>query len=825
MGSLKSFVKAVRKAKTIADERTVVRKEAAAIRTSFRDPNLDQATRRVNVSKLLYLYILGEKTHFGQVECLKLLALARFADKRLGYLATMLLLDENQEVLTLLTNSLDNDMQHPNTFIVGLALSCLGSVASPELARDLYGNVDRILGSSSPYLKKKACLVAAKLVDKEPDLGEVFAARVLALILDKTPLVLLGTCRLVQAIHSQCPDLREAMVKTVPRWIAHLRRVLASGYMPEYDVGGVTDPFLQVALLQTLRALVSDENCPAQLVEETNDVLAAVALGLDGGKNAAHAVLYECVKTIFLIRLDPALKVLGVNLLGKFLQAKDNNTRYVALELLLTVMDFEPQAVQRHRATIVSCLHDGDVSMRRRALELVFAILNEQNIRVLMREVLAFLEHCPDPDLRPYVASQLAIAVFRYAPNDKWQFDTLVRMLRVGGSSVAPDIVASILALVMRCTDAELRRHVVSRLLLATLTDPSQYALALVVVWLLGEYADAVVGTSVEVSGKEQAVTEETIVDVLDRFANSSSFSATETVQLVMYILTAAIKLSVKFNGAKTLELLRLLISSRTTDQNLEIQTRAVEYQQIFGVDEKLRRGLLARMPPPPEKEREALSLQNEPKPKVKPAAAASADDLLDLLDLNDTPLQNNQSNLTGQTTDLLSDIFGSTDKKVTPAKNDVVDDLLGLSLDSPLSRSNVGAGGSAAAAFGGSSGQAALGASEIEAFANGHLRITFAPASFSPGEAVLESRITSMAPQSRIEHVQLLIAVPKTQKLAMSTVAGTDSLTNGSEIRQVLRISGKSGTRIKLRVKVKYTVDGSANETQFDFAQIEHSL
>jgi AP-1 complex subunit gamma-1 len=62
--------------------------------------------RRNNVSKLLYLFTLGERTHFGQIECVKLLASPRFADKRLGYLGTMLLLDENQEVLTLVTNSL-----------------------------------------------------------------------------------------------------------------------------------------------------------------------------------------------------------------------------------------------------------------------------------------------------------------------------------------------------------------------------------------------------------------------------------------------------------------------------------------------------------------------------------------------------------------------------------------------------------------------------------------------------------------------------------------------------------------------------------------------
>lgn len=783
MGSLKLFIKAVRKAKTIADERTVVRKESAAIRTSFRDPNLDQTIRRINISKLLYLYILGEKTHFGQVECLKLLASPRFADKRLGYLATMLLLDENQEVLTLLTNSLDNDMQHPNTFIVGLALSCLGNIALPELARDLYANVDKIITTTnSSYLKKKACMVAAKLVEKEPDLGEVFLPRVVLLIGDKTPLLLLGLCRMIQALYQNYGESRPTLVKLLPKLIGHLKRVITSGYMPDYDVLGVTDPFLQVALLDTLRLLATDEACPAQSLEEMNDILTQVALNLDLGKNAAHAILYECIKTIFAIKADQSLRVLGVNLLGKFLLTKDNNTRYVALEMLLTVIQYEPLAVQRHRATIVSCLSDGDVSIRRRALELAFAILNEQNIRVLIREILSFLELCPDAELKPYITSQLTIAASRYAPNQKWHFDTVLRMLKVAGNYVTPDIVSSILALLMRCSDQELKAHVVGRLFLASSEDPTQFGLALIAVWGVGEYADLILNSTIEVHGKSQTASEGSILTWLDSLINNSSFSDVETVQLVTYILTAVIKLSVKFRDAKSLEQLRLILNSRSYDNNIEIQTRAIEFQQIFGQDEKLKHGLLARMPAPPVKERQNLTLQGnttKKTPQHTSVASSTTEDLLNLLD--DTPAPANN--------DLLSDIFGSQ-----PAKTTNNADLF----DAPA---------------------------DIEAFANGQLRVAFKPATFSEGQAVIEANITSAAPLNQIDHIQLLFAVPKTQKLTIATTAGSDSLVSSSVIRQVLKITGNPGSKIKLRVKVKYNLDGKTTEDQFDFAGFSGAL
>lgn len=99
---LKDLIKAARGAKTAAEEREVIQKECAAIRTSFKQEEADYRHR--NVAKLLYIHMLGYPTQWGQMECLKLIASSGFSDKRIGYLALMLLLDEKQEILILVTS-------------------------------------------------------------------------------------------------------------------------------------------------------------------------------------------------------------------------------------------------------------------------------------------------------------------------------------------------------------------------------------------------------------------------------------------------------------------------------------------------------------------------------------------------------------------------------------------------------------------------------------------------------------------------------------------------------------------------------------------------
>uniref|UniRef100_A0A3B3ZRY2 Clathrin/coatomer adaptor adaptin-like N-terminal domain-containing protein n=1 Tax=Periophthalmus magnuspinnatus TaxID=409849 RepID=A0A3B3ZRY2_9GOBI len=161
------LIRTIRTARTQAEEREMIQKES-----SFREE--DNTYRCRNVAKLLYMHMLGYPAHFGQLECLKLIASQKFTDKRIGYLGAMLLLDERQDVHLLMTNCIKNDLNHSTQYVQGLALCTLGCMGSSEMCRDLAGEVEKLLKTSNSYLRKKAALCAVHVIRKVPELMEMF---------------------------------------------------------------------------------------------------------------------------------------------------------------------------------------------------------------------------------------------------------------------------------------------------------------------------------------------------------------------------------------------------------------------------------------------------------------------------------------------------------------------------------------------------------------------------------------------------------------------------------------------------------------------------
>ena len=709
-----------------------------------------------------------------------------------------------------------------------------------------------------------------RICRKVPDLQEHFLEKAKLLLSDRNHGVLLCGLTLVtsmcEADETEGGD--EGVVEMLRPLTGSLVRTLkgltSSGYAPEHDVTGITDPFLQVKLLRLLRVLGRGD---ARTSEHINDILAQVATNTDSSKNVGNSILYEAVLTILDIEADSGLRVLGVNILGKFLSNKDNNIRYVALNTLIKVVAVEPNAVQRHRNTILDCLRDPDISIRRRALDLSFTLINEGNVRVLIRELLAFLE-VADNEFKPVMTSQIGVAADRFAPNKRWHIDTMLRVLKLAGNYVKEQILSSFVRLI--ATTPDLQTYSVQKLYASLKEDITQEGLTLAGAWVIGEYGDALLrGGKYE---EEELVREVKESDIVDLFATILS-SAYATQIVTEYIITSAMKLTTRFSDPAQIDRIRRLLQSRTADLSTEIQQRAVEYGNLFAYDQ-IRRGVLERMPPPDIREEqrvlgEATNKQHSKaigKPK-KPIKQSEQDMLLDLMGGTDLPATDLSATLNGNqnNADLLADILGggtsvppasqnNSMQSSTPApKASNLNSIMDLFDSNPATTSHPPSQPSTASAdlLGNLSSATPQPSSSLagntpahQAYSKNDLNLTLT-VQRGAGVAQISARFRNTSNFDRITGVNLQAAVPKSQKLQLNAISKAE-LQGGEEATQQMKVAGVNGvslinctshviavcrewtlqytdvsflqplpSKLRLRLKVSYTKEGMSPLTE----------
>ncbi|KAH0991630.1 hypothetical protein GBA52_003113 [Prunus armeniaca] len=685
---LRDMIRAIRACKTAAEERAVVRKECAAIRAAINEN--DQDYRHRNLAKLMFIHMLGYPTHFGQMECLKLIASSGFPEKRIGYLGLMLLLDERQEVLMLVTNSLKQDLNHSNQYIVGLALCALGNICSAEMARDLAPEVERLLQFRDPNIRKKAALCSIRIIKKVPELAENFINPAAALLKEKHHGVLITGVQLCTDLCKVSEDALEYFRKKCTEGLVKtLKDVVNSPYAPEYDIAGITDPFLHIRLLKLLRELGQGD---ADASECMNDILAQVATKTESNKNAGNAILYECVETIMSIEDNGGLRVLAINILGRFLSNRDNNIRYVALNMLMKAITVDAQAVQRHRATILECVKDSDASIRKRALELVYVLVNEGNVKPLTKELIDYLE-VSDEEFKGDLTAKICSIVAKFSPEKIWYIDQMLKVLSEAGNFVKDEVWHAVIVVISNASD--LHGYTVRALYRALQSSAEQESLVRVAIWCIGEYGDLLVNNVGMLDVEDPiTVTESDAVDVIEiAIKHHTSDLTTKAMAMV-----ALLKLSSRFPSCS--ERIKDIVVQYKGSLVLELQQRSIEMNSIIAKHQNIRSTLVERMPVLDEATfigKRAGSIQatvspssgasiNLPNGVAKPTAAP----LVDLLDLgsDDVPAPSSSGG------DLLHDLLGvdlsaSAQSGVNHAPKNGTDVLLDLlSIGSPTQSS-----------------------------------------------------------------------------------------------------------------------------------------
>ena len=93
---------------------------------------------------------------------------------------------------------------------------------------------------------------------------------------------------------------------------------------------------------------------------------------------------------------------------------------YLGLETMARLAQVEGNdAVTQHEATVLSSLKDADISVRRRALDLLFVMCDASNTASIVGELVAYLVTA-DVAIREEMVLKIAIVAEKYATDLEW---------------------------------------------------------------------------------------------------------------------------------------------------------------------------------------------------------------------------------------------------------------------------------------------------------------------------------------------------------------------------------------------------------------------
>ncbi|GAB1292916.1 AP-2 complex subunit alpha-2 [Apodemus speciosus] len=602
------------------------------------DKALDGYSKKKYVCKLLFIFLLGHDIDFGHMEAVNLLSSNRYTEKQIGYLFISVLVNSNSELIRLINNAIKNDLASRNPTFMGLALHCIANVGSREMAEAFAGEIPKILvaGDTMDSVKQSAALCLLRLYRTSPDLVPMgdWTSRVVHLLNDQH--LLLQThvhlCQwrrpetLLSQLHaSKVSDVwvpRQGVVTaatslittlaqknpeefktSVSLAVSRLSRIVtsASTDLQDYTYYFVPAPWLSVKLLRLLQCYPPPED-PAvrgRLTECLETILNKAQEPPKSKKvqhsNAKNAVLFEAISLIIHHDSEPNLLVRACNQLGQFLQHRETNLRYLALESMCTLAssEFSHEAVKTHIETVINALKtERDVSVRQRAVDLLYAMCDRSNAQQIVAEMLSYLETA-DYSIREEIVLKVAILAEKYAVDYTWYVDTILNLIRIAGDYVSEEVWYRVIQIVINRDDVQ---GYAAKTVFEALQAPACHEnLVKVGGYILGEFGNLIAGDPRS--------------SPLIQFNLLHSKFHLCSVPTRALLLSTYIKFVNLFPEVKATIQDVLRSDSQLKNADVELQQRAVEYLRLSTVaSTDILATVLEEMPPFPERESSILA-------------------------------------------------------------------------------------------------------------------------------------------------------------------------------------------------------------------------
>ncbi|XP_048112066.1 AP-4 complex subunit epsilon-1 [Alosa alosa] len=454
------------------DEEKLIKRELVAIKEQVSSPNTTMRQMKEMMVRSIYCEMLGYEADFSYIHAIKLAQQGAGLEKRVGYLAVSLFLNENHELLLLLVNTVLKDLQSTNLIEVCMALTVVSQMFPKDMIPAILPLVEEKLTHPKEIIRRKAVLALHKFYLIAPNQVQHIHSKFRKALCDKDPGVMAASLHIyLQMIKEGAEAYREL----AGSFAAILRQVVGGKLPVEFNYHSVPAPWLQIQLLRILTLLGKDDQSTSELMY---DVLDESLRRAEINHNITYAILFECVKAIYTIHPNAELMEKAAKCIGNFVLSPKINLKYLGLKALTYVVQQDANLALQHQMTIIECLDHSDRIIKRETLELLFRITNAQNVTVIVEKMLAFLRLCHEDYTIMDLVGKVAELAEKYAPDNRWFVETMSTVFSVGGDLMPPDIPTNFLRLLSEGSDSEeddrqLRVYAVESYVSLLQTDPT----------------------------------------------------------------------------------------------------------------------------------------------------------------------------------------------------------------------------------------------------------------------------------------------------------------------------------------------------------------
>ena len=517
----------------------------------------------------IYLEMLGHDASFSHLHAVNLTQDKNILNKRVGYLACSVLLNDSSEFLILLVSSIQKDLQSLNWVEVCMALSTVIRFANPLIIQAVSEPIIKLLDNKDSKIRKKAVMCLYKFYQIDPNSVPDCENKMKKLLCDYDPSVMAATLPFYREMAIKNPEKIKSLVGP---FTVILKQIIENKLPKEFNYHRFPAPWIQNSILEILSLLGKDDQHTSEMMYE---VIGQCLRNADRiGINIGYATVYQCVKTICVIYPNSHLIELASTTISRFLSSDSPNLRCTGINGLTLIIQINPNYVMSHQKVIVDCLEENDETLKKNTFELLYKMTHLKNVEVIVDKMMNYLKHTTlENQSKKDILQKITELTERFAPNKTWFIKVMNDLFVNFGDMITNDLLSKLIAIINEWESEnddlnEFKRYTIENY--ATIVENYSVlpeSLVKLMAWVIGEYTCKLYFNDTEkIKG---------IIQMLSYLLNK----AYDDEMSKCLLISAIAKINSNINFSEQ-NLVNDIMERFSREKNTELQQRCLEYKR-----------------------------------------------------------------------------------------------------------------------------------------------------------------------------------------------------------------------------------------------------